>query len=70
VVAQETGFSHYLPTGAGLLEFTTADDVLGAIDALNSNYEDHRRAARAIAEEHFASDRVLSRLLDQLGGQP
>jgi hypothetical protein len=70
VISQQTGFSRYLPTGTGLLEFTTADDVLGAIDALSSNYEQHRRAAREIAEAHFASNRVLPRLLEQLGGQP
>ena len=70
VIAQETGFSHYLPTGTGLLSFTTAEDVLAAIEAVNTNYEAHRRAARAIAEEHFASNRVLTRLLEQLGGAP
>ena len=67
VLAQDTGFGNTLPTGRGLLTFSTIPDVLDAIDSLNENYEDHARAARALAEEHFASDRVLSRLLSRLG---
>jgi hypothetical protein len=70
VIAQETGFSDYLPTGNGLLPFTSSDDALAAIESLHANYPAHRRAARALAEEFFDSRRVLSRLLDQLGAAP
>lgn len=63
VVAQATGFDRRLPPGAGLLAFRNADDVVGAIEDLRSDYEGHRAAARAIAEEHLDSDRVLRRLL-------
>jgi len=70
VIAQETGFSRYLPTGKGLLPFATNDDALAAVESLNADYAAHRRAARALAEEHFASERVLPRLLDQLGAAP
>jgi hypothetical protein len=68
VLAQQTGFGRYLPTGAGLLAFETADDVLAALEALRSDYRRHARAARAIAEEYFESGRVLSRLLEKVGG--
>ena len=67
VIAQDTGFSQVLPTGEGLFAFRTADDVAEAIDALASNYERHRQAARTIAEEVFASDVVLGRLLSRVG---
>ena len=67
VLAQDTGFANALPAGRGLLTFSTIPDVLDAIDSLNENYEDHARAARALAEEHFDSDRVLRRLLSRLG---
>jgi hypothetical protein len=67
VIAQETGFSRYLPTGEGLFTFETAEDVLAGIEAMNRDYGRHARAARALAEEHFDSDRVLSRLLQKLG---
>ena len=68
VIAQETGFSGFLPTGEGLMAFETVDDVLGGVEELRRDYEGHRRSARAIAEDVFDSDKVLSRLLDAVGG--
>ena len=67
VIAQETAFSRYLPTGQGLFAFSTEDDVLAAIAALRADYARHARAARALAVEHFDSDRVLPALLDRVG---
>jgi hypothetical protein len=67
VIAQETGFSRFLPTSKGLLAFETTDDVLASIEALNSDYGLHARAARTLAEEHFDSDKVLTRLLQRVG---
>src|SRR5262249_5086828 len=48
VIAQETGFGQFLPTGTGLFAFETSDDVLAAIAALREDYARHARAARAI----------------------
>jgi len=70
VIAQDTGFSELLPTGEGLFSFRTADDVLTAIDAIHSDYPRHARAARRIAEAHFDSDLVLTRLLRSIGVAP
>jgi glycosyltransferase involved in cell wall biosynthesis len=67
VIAQETGFSRFLPVGSGLFAFDTIDEVLASIEALNGDYDRHARAARAVAEEYFDSDRVLERLLNVLG---
>jgi len=67
VLAQETGFSRFLPTGQGLFAFATAEDVLVGIEALRSGYPRHARAARALAEEFFDSDKVLPRLLRRIG---
>ena len=67
VVAQDTGFSNILPTGEGLYAFSTMDEALYAIDAINSNYERECRAARAIAEEYFDAAVVASRLLADAG---
>jgi len=68
VVAQETGFSRFLPTGEGLCAFGTADEAAAAIEAIEMAYERHRRRAREIAEEFFRAERVLGRLLDAVGG--
>jgi glycosyltransferase involved in cell wall biosynthesis len=67
VIAQETGFGRFLPVGDGLFAFETIDEVLASIEALNGDYDRHARAARAVAEEHFDSDKVLGRLLGALG---
>jgi hypothetical protein len=66
VIAQDTGFGRRLPVGEGLLAFSSADDVVTAIDELQRDYEHHRAAAREIAEQHLDSDRVLGRLLERL----
>lgn len=67
VIAEETGYSQFLPTGDGLFSFTTLGDVLSVIESMRRNYEHHRRSARAIAEEYFGSDRVLVKLLAHMG---
>jgi hypothetical protein len=65
VVVQDTGFRSVLPVGEGLLTFRTLDEAAENIREVSANYERHSRAARAIAAEHFDSDRVLSRLVDE-----
>jgi hypothetical protein len=67
VVAQETGFSRFLPTGEGLFAFETTDDACAGIDAVAGDYARHSRSARAIAEEYFDASRVLPHLLERVG---
>lgn len=66
VIAQDTGFARRLPVGAGLFAFSSADDVVAAIEELEGNYELHRAAARDVAVEYLDSDRVLGALLERL----
>ena len=66
VVALDTGFGDHLPTDAGLLAFRTAPEAAAAVEQLRADYPRHRRAARELAEAHFDSDRVLTRLLERL----
>jgi hypothetical protein len=67
VITMRTGFSKFYPVGAGLFEFSTMDEVLAAIEAINQDYSRHSRAAREIAAEYFAADRVVSRLVNESG---
>jgi hypothetical protein len=67
VVAQETGYGAHLPTGEGLLSFTTLEEAVDAVDSVSGDPARHSRAAREIAEEHFDATRVLGHLIDQLG---
>ena len=67
VVTQETGFSKYIPTGDGLFGFSSAEEAVAALDAINRNYLSHARAAREIAREYFAAEKLLSKLLVDAG---
>jgi len=68
VVLQETGFSDWLPTGRGLLAYSTLAEAAACLVAVSRDYPAHRRAARELAETVFAHDRVLPRLLDRALG--
>jgi hypothetical protein len=65
VILQDTGFSAFLPSGAGLLPYRTRDEAVHAIKQLRADYPAHCRAARAVAETHFDAGRVLSELLER-----
>jgi hypothetical protein len=67
VVAQETGFSSHLPTGEGLIPFTTLEEAVDAVEDVRADPVRHGRAAREIAEEHLEATHVLQRLVDRLG---
>jgi hypothetical protein len=67
VVTQDTGFSDVLPTGEGLFGFTTVDEAVEAVRAINADYDRHARAARAIAHDWFRAEVVLPKLLADLG---
>jgi hypothetical protein len=67
VVAQDTGFSRFLPTGEGLFTFETTEEACVAIGAVVRDYQRHSRAARAIAEEYFDASSVLPQLLARVG---
>jgi len=62
-LVQDTGFSRNLPTGEGLLTFSTMDEAIAGAAAITRDYLRHSRAARAVAEEYFDSDKVLGRLM-------
>jgi hypothetical protein len=67
VITQETGFSKFLPGGQGLFGFRTLDDILAAVDAIESDYPGHCRAAAEIAREYFATEKVVGSLMERAG---
>jgi len=67
VITQETGFSNHLPVGRGLFGFVTMEEVLGAINRIESDYQTASRAAREIAREYFSAEKVLESLLGRAG---
>jgi hypothetical protein len=67
VVTQDTAVGNILPIGRGLFVFQSMEDILMAIDTIESDYEQHSRAARDIAEEYFAAENVLRGLIERVG---
>jgi hypothetical protein len=63
-VVQETGFSDWLPTGEGLLSFSTPAEAAKALEEVSSDWSRHANAARALAAEHFEAASVCAALLD------
>jgi hypothetical protein len=63
VLAEDTGFSERLPTGAGLIAFRDIKEAAAGVAEIDTSYERHSRAARALAEELFDSRRCLESLL-------
>lgn len=69
-LVQDTGLGRQLPVGEGLLVFRTLDEAASGAAEIAANYQQHRLRARQLAEEHFASDRVVGRLLENVGVAP
>lgn len=64
-VVQHTGPSRFLPDKGGLWRFTTMQQAARFLDhiANEENYEAETLAARAIAEENFDAEKVMTNLL-------
>jgi hypothetical protein len=67
VVTMRTGVNWLYPLGRGLFDFATHDEALAAIDAIATDYPRHSRAAREIAHEYFAGERVLGAMMTEIG---
>ena len=63
VLAEDTGFSDHLPTGAGLLRFSDMESGAAAVAEIDGNYEHHSRMARELAEEYLDANRCLSAMI-------
>jgi hypothetical protein len=64
VIAQDTMWSKYLPTGKGLFAFHDIDTAESALANVARNLVDHSKWARQVAEEYFDSSIVLKAVLD------
>ncbi len=66
-LVQDTGIGDHVPTGAGLLTFSSPDDAMAGAARIATDYAAHSAAARAFAKAELDSDVVLERLLTTLG---
>jgi glycosyltransferase involved in cell wall biosynthesis len=67
VVTQDTAFGAVLPTGKGLFAVNDVDEAAVAIDRIAAHPKRAGRAAAEIAREYFDAERVLSKLLADVG---
>ena len=67
VITQDTAFGNILPSGRGLFAFRNQDDIFAAIDAIESDYAGHRKAALEIAHEYFSAEKVLNSICERAG---
>jgi hypothetical protein len=67
VILQDTGFADVLPTGEGLLTFTTGAEALRALRAVEGEYAAHAAAARRFAHEWLDYRVVLPQMLADAG---
>lgn len=65
-IVQDTGWTDWLPSGKGVLAFTTPDQALEALETVADDPQSHAAAARAVVEEHFQAADVCADLLDHL----
>lgn len=56
VLAEDTGFSDFMPTDKGLLAFRDLEEAVAGVNEINANYQNHAKAARNLAEEVFNSE--------------
>jgi hypothetical protein len=63
VLVQDTGLGNWLPLGKGVVTFRDVAEALEGIEAINSDYEEHRQEAREIAQQYFSIEKVLLPLL-------
>ena len=66
VLVQETGFSEWLESGAGVVAFSTPEEAIAGIDLINSDYENHSRRARELARASFDAGDVLASLIRRI----
>ena len=64
VLAQSTGFERYLPVEKGLITFSTMEEAVASISAINEDYEAHCLAAREFAQEYLDYRKVLPKTLE------
>jgi hypothetical protein len=69
-LVQDTGFSRNYPVGEGLVAFRTLEEAVVGAQDIAGDYEKHSRAARALAEQSFDSDKVLGRFLEEVNASP
>jgi hypothetical protein len=65
-VVQDTKWSKFVPSGAGVVAFDTMQQSIDALTRVASDAAKHRAAAYEVAREYLAHDRVLPPMIDAI----
>jgi hypothetical protein len=68
-LVQDTGLSEHYPLGEGLLAFSTLDEAVEGVRAIEGSYAEHAQAARSLAAAELDARLVLTRLVEEVGGR-
>ena len=63
-VVQDTGPSAVLPNGLGMFRFSSTEQAVDALQAVNADYARHCRAARELTEAYFDARIVIRHILE------
>ena len=63
-LVQDTGWSAHLPSGTGLIGFSSPEEAIDGLARIERDYAVHARRADEIAREHFDATRVLPPFLE------
>lgn len=64
-LVQETGWSAHVPSGTGVIAFSTPKEAIDGLKRLDRDYARHARGAREIVNEYFDASRVLPPFLER-----
>jgi hypothetical protein len=64
-VVQHTGVSRFLPDSSGIFRFRSLGEAASSLDKIAAEYDQQCKNARALAEEFFDANKVISRVLDR-----
>jgi hypothetical protein len=64
-LVQDTGWSEHVPSGTGLIGFSTPEEATEGFERLSRDYARHARRAEEIAHECFDAARVLPPFLER-----
>ena len=67
-IVQDTGWSAHVPSGDGLIAFSTLEEAIDGLERLESDYAHHASAASEIAREYFDARCVLPPFLEEACG--
>ena len=66
-VLEDTGFRSRVPTGRGLVAWSTVEEAAEALEGVAARYDEHARGARELAEEFFEARVLLPAILEAAG---